>query len=377
MSNSVIEPPQAAPAVTATNVVGYFNGNDWPINISSSELGVMITLQPREYLLNSAGQKINDPYFERYLQPRQLSKEVLKSGAVQMVMAPRRINQVEGQAVMTHAHPVRAVTQFVSDAKGVRRPVIPQAVAVAVPLINAPSVRGMSVEEARAQGIIGKPRLVPEDFGAEDNANGNPVTHAPMIRHSIESTPKVRMADQLPPELVNNVGLKPEQAQVANALVQGLSVAAHQLNPAESTGFLNQTVPVMESAPIQPPLVAPIAHATPMAAPLPPPNLAGAENMEEEPEDAPLPAPIGFAESQLTSGAHQTSISSPPTPIIEALKKQKSPMVAKAAAPKDAKPIVCPICNAQHKYRSQLQTHAKSKHAENYDEIMAQFPETA
>jgi hypothetical protein len=360
-----------------TTVVGYFNGNDWPINISSSELGVMITLQPREYLLNSAGQKINDPYFERYLLPRQLSKEVLKSGGVPVIMAPRRINQVEGQAVVTHAHPVRAVTQFVSDAKGVRRPVIPQPVAVAVPLINAPSVRGMSVEEARAQGIIGKPRLVPEDFGAEDNANGNPVTHAPMIRHSIESTPKVRMADQLPAELVNNVGLKPEQALVANAIVQGLAVAAHQVNPADSTGFLNQTAPIVESA--QPLLKA--QPAPPVHAPLPPPNLApieraGEENPVEEAE-APLPAPVGFAESQLTHGAHQTAIAAPPTPIIEALKKQRAPLVAKAAAPKEAKPLVCPICNVPHKYRSQLQTHAKSKHPDKYDEIMAQFQETA
>ena len=59
-----------------TQVLGYYNGAKWPIQIVFPKLNVTLTLEPGAYICNASGQKINDPYFEAFAKQGQLSREL-------------------------------------------------------------------------------------------------------------------------------------------------------------------------------------------------------------------------------------------------------------------------------------------------------------
>src|SRR3546814_892029 len=179
-----------------TNVLGYYNGNDWPINIVISELNQTITLQHGEYLMDSLGRKINDPYFDRFLLPRQLSKEVGEQ-SVPLIQVPK----VTQAPVNTgHVHSVTSVTEFKHDSKGVRRPVISAPPSVPTPAVNSSEIRAMSVEEARAAGLLGKVRVVPADYGMPYNGNGDLPQGLPDMRLLVDYLPKACPAERTSPE---------------------------------------------------------------------------------------------------------------------------------------------------------------------------------
>ena len=50
-----------AQTVKTTDIVGYFNGNKYPLNINSNALGLNLTLGPGTYLKDRSGRYINDP----------------------------------------------------------------------------------------------------------------------------------------------------------------------------------------------------------------------------------------------------------------------------------------------------------------------------
>lgn len=49
-----------------THVVGYFNGNDFQLQLSVSALGLQFSLMPGQFILDADGHKVNDPILERY-----------------------------------------------------------------------------------------------------------------------------------------------------------------------------------------------------------------------------------------------------------------------------------------------------------------------
>lgn len=135
-----------------SNVAGYFNGNSFPIQINISALGQSYTLGPGEFITATDQQgkkvKVNDPVFDAYVGKMRLSKEILKDKQVPVYRVMSRDER--GQVAPIQTAPIKTA----GDGKLVT-PVIPPAVPVSGP--NSP-IRGMSVQEAIALGIIPKPR---------------------------------------------------------------------------------------------------------------------------------------------------------------------------------------------------------------------------
>ena len=367
----------ALATVQTTNVKGYFNGNKWPIHVGISELNVTLTLKPGQFVETADHRKINDPLFEAYTKPFQLNKE-LSPTPVPLITVPRPTATTTGNG---HVHSVSAVSKYAQDSKGVRHPVIPQQKPQPVPTANTSSLKVMTMEEARNQGYVGKARPVPEDYGAEDTGAGvGSAQSIPDIKVAMESNPRIRTQGQLPPELL--AGNIPAQnaALVTNlqqTLVKTGSGSAQVEIPGSATGYIQEARQNM-SAPAQPSIVMPSA---------PPPIdqvlLREAAEAEAAADETPLPPPNIFNPDQVAQV--QVTLTAPPTPVSEASTRKPAAPPSKStpaapvrtAAPKVEKPFVCPVCNQPHKYRSNLITHAKAKHADQLDAIEAAFPESA
>jgi hypothetical protein len=60
-----------------TNVKGFFNPNSYRINVSIPDLGVLVQLNPMEFILErGTGRKINDPILDKYVGYKMLSAEI-------------------------------------------------------------------------------------------------------------------------------------------------------------------------------------------------------------------------------------------------------------------------------------------------------------
>jgi hypothetical protein len=330
-----------------TTTIGYYNGNKWPIHLVISELGVTLHLKPGEFILDRQSRKINDPFFDKYAKPLQLSKEVSRNGQVPMIVIPP-INTAALQ--QRPAHSVTAVTKFTED----RKPIMPVAKPVPQLAVNTPTHKGMSVEEARRLGLIGGAvREVAEDYGVTDT-DGRPVdvNRAPPIKYAMESTPRVRQAEQLPEGLTQiDDKVDPTQMAARQTLVGSMAKAASASAIVESpTGFMNQATLHDASQP------APTAPAV---------QPQTAQDIEE-----PLPQPNIFA-------ADQVQPASAPAPVkMRPPKSGAAAVPAKPPTPKNSKPFVCNVDGADFRYRSQLETYAKRKHPDKVAEILAPYPET-
>lgn len=333
-----------------TSTVGFYNGNKWPIHLVISELNITLHLKPGEYILDTQGRKINDSFFDKYTRPLQLSKEVAKNGQVPLIAIPK----VVANPGPRPAHSVTAVTRFTDD----RKPIMPTPPPTPPQLaVNTPTHKGMSVDEARRLGLIGKPREVPEDYGITDTS-GRPVDvhQAPPIRYAMESQPRVRTSGELPSELtqIDEKIEDPNQRAARAQLVGGLAKAATS-NVESPTGFMNQAT---VHTPAQQ-IVAPSGQPA-----------ASAPQPVEESAEEPLPAPNIFAPSQ---------VGGTPDPLAAARKAASQPPAqapTKAPAPKNLKPFVCNVDGKDFKYRSQLETYAKRKYPDQVEAILAPYPAT-
>ncbi len=185
-----------------TNVVGYFNPNTWKVQVAISELNMAITLEPMGYIEDQRKRKYNDPLLERFVGPKMLQKE-LSDKPVPI----RRITPVQVVASDARKH---VVGQGQRDERGKWQPPSPnQTVTVTgAPTASAsnPSVQGMSIEEAKKRGFIGKQRIVPEDYGADETAGaptrGDVIPH---IKASFEAPAPMAKLGALPKELIEDV----------------------------------------------------------------------------------------------------------------------------------------------------------------------------
>lgn len=345
-----------------TNVVGYYNGNRWPIQVVASKFNVTLTLKPGEYILDRQGRKINDPYFEVFANNRQLHRETSETPVPVLV-----IPEVTNAAVITQPNnPVKAVTQWTRDSKGHRQPVIPENAQPATTLPASvvasatDSVKPMTMEEARAKGYVRKVREVPEDYGVNDTT-GLPPGGIPKMKYSID--PGVnKPAPPLPKEATSLPKDDPNR-QTRAQLVAGLAQGAH--TPAPEDGPVNPFANVGVAN------ASPLVTGNPTVTPVPLAESAEPEPVETMPEpDMSLPAP-DLSEVEETA---------PPMPAVIA----GTPAQA-AAAPTAQPPLrpltpknnfMCMACGAPFKFRSQLQNHATAKHPDRVNAIMAAYPAT-
>lgn len=328
----------------STNIVGYFNGNRWPIQLVISRFNCTLHLQPGEFVLDKKQRKINDPFFEAYANTRQLKRE-LSDKPVPIIRVPIASNttptvpasQCDGQAV-------RSVTEWKIDSKGLRQPVIPGPANLPPQAVNKPSVIPMSLDEARARGLIGKQRIVPEDYGMTDT-EGTPPSNPPPIKISVDSHMN-RGVQPLPKELTEAAPDQPDRAPILQQLAAASTVDV------ESGGFMNA---VTHHSPPNVPV--PMQAGTPPAA-LPEPTLeepAVAEPPLEEAEEAPAPVPRLPRAMQV-----------PPA--------QPQPQAPKPTTPRDR--YVCASCGKPFQFRSQLLNHARTTagHQAMIETIMAPYP---
>lgn len=329
-----------------TNVVGYYNGNRWPIQIVASKFNITLTLKPGEYILDRAGRKINDPYFEVFVTNKQLHKEVSEA-QVPLISVP--VVTAPAAATGYQANPVRAVTQWTRDARGVRQPVLTQPAPETLPTPTLPaavvasaseSVTPMSMEEARRRGLVRKVREVPEDYGVNDTT-GLPPGGIPKMRYAVDPGMN-KAAAPLPKEMLSLPANDPNRATRApllSSLAQGTKLPAPEDAP--ETPFANAAV---VNGPPNSPIVA--------GSPVP---IVEAEVPEPPVEEA-MPEPM--PEPELETAPPVVTAPAPPM---------------RPVTPKDK--FVCMACGAPHKFRSQLYNHAKAKHADRLNAIMAVYPE--
>lgn len=359
-----------------TTVVGYYNGNRWPIQLVISKLNLTLTLEPGKYILDRAGRKINDPYFEVFANNKQLHRES-SATPVPIIAIP----EITAPVPPTTSNPVRAVTEWKRDERGIRQPVINQpqppqtetaaALPPAVLASATSSVKPMSIEEARRLGLVRKVREVPEDYGVNDTT-GLPPGGIPKMRYSTD--PGVhKPAPPLPKEMLalpKDDPANPDRAKLVAGLAQGSAVPAPEnasSNPFANTAVANAPVnspitagtpvaqPITESAPVVPVAAPPVIH--PHAAQIP----------VDEPDDVEEPdiEPVltgGFPEPDLPPAAAQP-------PVAPAAAAPLLPIAA-------ANQFVCGLCGHGVKYRSQLEKHAIQKHPDRVRAIMAAYPVT-
>lgn len=359
-----------------TNVVGYYNGERWPIQLVVSKFNVTLTLKPGEYVLDRAGRKINDPFFEAFVANKQLRRETSET-PVPYITIPA-VNAAA--APSPQANPVRAVTQWSRDSRGVRMPVLtqpqppapvaqPEALPPAVLASANESVRPMTMEEARRAGLVRKVREVPEDYGVNDTT-GLPPSNIPRMKVAMDPSMNKPVAP-LNREMLT-MPANDHNRQARSQLVAGLAQGS-KLPPPDAT-----TNPFANSAIVN---NSPLVAGTPAAQP---PLLEDQEvgeevleeSMEPEPPEQPeatpavaLPEP-DIAELREMEAAEPQPVAPPPAPRLT--QPPKPPL--KALTPKNQ--FTCMACSAQHKFRSQLLNHAKLKHPDRVSAIMAPYPET-
>ncbi len=314
-------------------VSGYYNANRWPIQLVISRLNITLHLNPGEFILDKQGRKINDPFFEAYAKNKQLARE-MSDTATPVINVP--VITAAVSASTYDGHSVHAVTEFKTDSKGVRQPVMPKAVPQTDQSINKPAFHGMSMDEARRAGLVKKVREVPEDYGTPDNNSSTPPP-APPMRIAMDTDQPAR-PQNLPPQMQVAVATKrPERQQIQKALVEG-ALAAAELD--SETGFLNSVIR-------NNPTGAGIMAGKPMA------------QEESVSDEAPLPAPQ--IEEALPEPPEEDEVAIP-EPKVKPVK-----VVAKGQ-------FVCMECGVPLKTRPELAAHARKLHAEKVTAIMAAYP---
>jgi hypothetical protein len=145
---------------------------------------------------------------------------------------------------------------------------------------NHPSVKGMTMEEARRMGFIGKQRLVPEDYGANETT-GTPTRGdaIPTIKYSVEAPAPRAKASGLPAPLTE--GVPPEMAPIIQQMAAADSgatdletadlstqaaegAARRQLGEKGAAAFQQSVQEIRQAAPAPPAPVKIVATPTPV-----------------------------------------------------------------------------------------------------------------
>jgi hypothetical protein len=311
---------------------GYLNTARWPIQLVISRLNATMHLQPGDFILDTQGRKINDPFFDIYVKNGQLSKEY-SDAPVPLISipapAPLATTAGDGQSV-------RSVTEFTMDKKGFRQPVMPQPAAVATQAVNKPAIQAMSMDEARQAGLVRKVREVPEDYGVPDTNSASPPRTPPPMKFAVDTDQAAKPTGALPAQL--KAALPRQALKERHSLQQALAQSAQNADVLDSeTGFTNavtQNVPA--AAGIRAGQPGKIAESADGA--LPPPQL-----------DEPLPAP-------------------------EEEEAIPEPSVKPVVVPESQK-FACIECGGNFASRPALVAHALKRHGSKAKAILAAYPE--
>lgn len=313
--NPALLKPAAKAVPVETDVVGYFNGNPFPIQIAISELGISLFLQNKgQYITNVEGKKINDPIFENYVGPHALSKEI-SPVKVPVVWIPRQVRAAND----TGAGFVASTT--VPEAGRVLQT---SASATPAPDVSANPVLGMTIEEARRQGFVKKTKNV-DNVGVPDNGTVDGRTQA---------LPEI--SDAIPVDIPDRRTPNRKALPVAKA-APAIQEAPEHISP-EAKASMEA---LQAAAKVDPMSQTALDEA--IARNLPDPKLA------EEGRAAASPIDPAVASAPNT-------FNNPAPPAQGDLK------------------FVCDADGKGFRYRSELDRYVKKRYPDRYDEIMGKYP---
>jgi hypothetical protein len=360
-----------------TNVVGYFNSNDYPMQLLVSEHNLTLHLPPKGWVVDRAKRVVNDPILDKYVGRGRLSRASNPNAKVPVVRI-QAVNAVtpQGQPPTQYQHPVYSATGFQRDANGVMSAVRPQETAPqpsVPPPVSYNPVRAMSVEQARKLRLIKPTRPVSEDDGIPDTA-GVPIPgeKTPPIKYAVDTT-----RDPAPAQVVTAAPMTPEQA----TLVENMKVA-QTLDP-ESPDFADKaaTLAVQRASGV----VAPSS----IPAPPPPSSNPLLTRLTRNPATAALVAPMLPVDPEptpMTSADLPDPVLTPePTPppsqpplVVETefgVSPESSTVVQ---APKEGPattPLTCPLCPKLKPFSSSgyLMRHINRFHGDRAPALLSQL----
>lgn len=295
-----------------TFVVGFFNGNKWPLSMDITAVGIKLTLQPNEYVtvIDGTGAKVktNDPLFEGYVGPKKLSRELSR---VPVPLVKLRRSEPANQAM---SHPGFTGTPSIPVLKTVQTPTQqgPKDSNLTSPAMqhaeNTKPFRGMTIDEAIRQKLIPKPKPLPDDTGLKEN-EGAP--------HHGKDIPEIKYADA---DVRNRPNLK-------NLSLQPVAI------------------------PQEPP-----------ATPLAPPAL---------PTDPAPTIPRNFTMAEINEATSDKAEAAIVAPAQEAVPDATLPVLTDKP-----KRFLCDQCQPHQSFtfRSGLEAHAKKNHPELLAAIMDRYP---
>ena len=159
-----------------TKVIGYFNPNDYPLNVQISAINGSIRLDPDQWIVNKVG-VVNDPMLDRYVKKGSLSRALGKADVeINYLVAPSSTPRPAVQG-----NPVRQATAFKNQGGHMVAVMAPLPEAnpnFVAPQLSKPAITSMSMAEARRLKFVKPVREVPEDYGATDGS-GSPVSAPP------------------------------------------------------------------------------------------------------------------------------------------------------------------------------------------------------
>jgi hypothetical protein len=348
-------------AAETTKVTGYYNPNSWQIALEISEANLKCVLNPGQYIRDRDRQLINDPIFEQFVRPKGLARATGED-QVPVRYVPRILKTARP------AHSVTQATAFVRQPDGAVIPAYATDPTVQGPevAVNANPVVGMTVEAARAMGLIGKPRILSEDYGAQETTGAPASTKdLPSMKYSLESPPRLKTAAPLSPELMQaDPRLTPAQMIQRATIQQGLARAAAGSSPdVFDPASMRPATPVPLRAPKTPTRMTPSGTVAP---PPPPSEVAQVADVVDESEEAEVPP------EAVEGGAEEGEATGFLTPMDE--DSLPGPTLDPPADTDEGRRFICAADGKSFKFRSELERHVKRKFPKMVEALMRPYP---
>lgn len=301
-----------------TNVLGYFNGNPWPVQLAVSSLGRQFVIEPGKFVTDDRGNKFNDPAFEQYVGPDLLSREWVPSNAVPtpILRVPPAPKQSATNAAGFSGQP--GVNKLSDNPP-------PAPAAPAAPSASVPPVRGYSREEARKLGLINDTHE-PNKMAARDDGSLPPGEVLETIEYA-HDVPTKRQRTPAPAPVEPPVIVHDEEEEKLASAIQKEAAVFNPDNPDVLTAVTKQVVRQV-AQPIPQVSVPPTVPPQDFPLNLPEPNLT-----ESKPEGA-VPATTTDAE----------------------------------------KGYICAADGRGFNYRSELARYVKRKYPDREAELLAKYP---
>lgn len=360
-----------------TNVIGYFNPNEYPLQLSLAEHNMVLQLPPKAYVIDRTGRLVNDPVLDRFVGKGKLSRASDPKQQVEVTLL-RPVNDTAAPAPNPHQHSVSQAQRF--DTKDGRVVAVNAVNTAPQPVTPPPQsynpVKGMTIEQAKAMKLIKPTKPVPEDFGA-DETTGAPKSgqEIPQIKYATD-TVRGRKAPPLPAELAQPA--TPQQA----AIIQGLERAATvdpenpnvlgQVARTVVTETVAQVAPAPQGVPVTPTVFPkPQLTETPGPAKFVPPPPPEQRIPTEVVETAPAEEPSGIVVEDELPGAPASA----PETNLEVEDRTEASL--RVPPPPSVDAISCPECGKKVANPGRLKLHAAAAHKDKLAAIMAPYTPTA